>query len=199
MARMWPIDGIVGENGAFYFRYDQLTHVMQRHYAKTAQERATDRKRLDELRTHILSQVPGAGIAADQAYRDADLAIDFCEDVPALSGSDIERVVALFEAAGATAKVSSIHINGWFGGYDTLSITRTLMRDCFRMDIEAARGSFVFAGDSPNDAPMFAFFPNSVGVANVANFAGQLEAEPTYITRQRSGDGFTEVADFLLA
>ncbi len=77
MARMWPIDGIVGENGAFYFRYDQLTHVMQRHYAKTAQERATDRKRLDELRTHILSQVPGAGIAANQAYRDTDLAIIF--------------------------------------------------------------------------------------------------------------------------
>ncbi len=100
---MWPIDGIVGENGAFYFRYDQLTHVMQRHYAKTAQERAADRKRLDELRTHILSQVPGAGIAADQAYRDADLAIDFCEDLPVLPGSDIESVVAPFEAAGATA------------------------------------------------------------------------------------------------
>ena len=78
--------------------------LMRGAYAKIAQERAADHKRLDELRTHILSQVPGAGIAADQAYRDADLAIDFCEDLPALPGSDIERVVAPFEAAGATPR-----------------------------------------------------------------------------------------------
>ena len=23
IARMWPVDGVVGENGAFYFRYDR--------------------------------------------------------------------------------------------------------------------------------------------------------------------------------
>lgn len=198
MARMWPIDAIVGENGAFYFRYDHGARVMQRHYAKAPPERATDRQRLDELRRQILAQVPGAGIAGDQAYREADLAIDFCEDVTALPRSDIERIVALFEAAGATAKVSSIHVNGWFGSYDKLSMTRTLMENCFGTDIGAARESFVFVGDSPNDAPMFAFFPHSVGVANVADFAGQLDTEPAYITRNRAGAGFTELADFLL-
>ena len=29
----------------------------------------------------------------------------------------------------------------------------------------------MFAGDSPNDQPMFAFFPNAVGVANVREMA----------------------------
>ena len=199
MARMWPIDGIVGENGAFYFRYDHDAHIMQRHYAKTTAERAADRTRLDALKAQILAEVPGAGIAGDQAYREADPAIDFCEDIPALHGTAVDRIVAIFEAAGATAKVSSIHVNGWFGSYDKLSMTRILMRNCFNIDIEAERKRIVFAGDSPNDAPMFGFFPHSVGVANVGEFTGQLAAEPTYITQYRSGDGFTELADFLLA
>ena len=32
----------------------------------------------------IVAEVPGAAISADQLYREADLAIDFCEDVPPL-------------------------------------------------------------------------------------------------------------------
>ena len=68
-----------------------------------------------------------------------------------------------------TAKVSSIHVNGWFGGYDKLAMTRTLLAEVVRRSISTReRERFVFVGDSPNDAPMFAFFPNAVGVANVA-------------------------------
>ena len=71
------------------------------------------------------------------------------------------------QAAGMTAKVSSIHVNGWFGTYDKLAMTRTLMKELFALDLDARRDEFVFAGDSPNDAPMFAYFPNAVGVANL--------------------------------
>ena len=53
--------------------------------------------------------------------------------------------------------------------------------------------------DSPNDAPMFAFFEHSVGVANVARFEGALEAEPKYVTRAAAGAGFAELAARLLA
>jgi hypothetical protein len=58
--------------------------------------------------------------------READLAIDFCEDVPALPMPSVEAVKAIFEADGATAKISSIHVNGWFGDYDKLSMSRLL-------------------------------------------------------------------------
>ncbi len=57
---------------------------------------------------------------------------------------------------------------------------------------------YAFAGDSPNDAPMFSFFDCSVGVANVARFTGTLEAEPKYITRGTAGAGFAELAAHLL-
>jgi hypothetical protein len=46
---------------------------------------------------------------------------------------------------------------------------------------------------------MFAFFENSVGVANVARFAGALAAEPRYVTCAESGAGFAELIEHLLA
>jgi HAD superfamily hydrolase (TIGR01484 family) len=198
-ARMWPVDGVVGENGAMFFRYDHEARRMHRRYWKTADRRAADRVKLDRLAREIPAAVPGAAVAADQPYREEDLAIDFAEDVPRLSDEDIARIVAMFEAAGAVAKVSSIHVNGWFGDFDKLSMTRRAMAEFFDCDIDAARDDIVFAGDSPNDAPMFGFFPNAVGVANVRDFAGRLSAEPAWITQGRGAAGFQELAEALLA
>jgi hydroxymethylpyrimidine pyrophosphatase-like HAD family hydrolase len=107
--------------------------------------------------------------------------------------------VALMQAEGMTAKVSSIHVNGWFGDYDKLAMTKTLMREVFALDLDAARDACVFAGDSPNDAPMFAFFPNAVGVANVRPFLDRIATPPTWITARAAGAGFAELADLLLA
>jgi hypothetical protein len=107
IARMWPVDAVVGENGAFYFRYDRAARHMTRRFDQPDALRAANRGRLKQLADHILAAVPGAAVASDQAYRETDLAIDFCEDVPALPRGDVDRIVALFEAAGATAKISS--------------------------------------------------------------------------------------------
>ena len=109
------------------------------------------------------------------------------------------RIVAIFESEGAVAKVSSIHVNGWFGKYDKLSMSRRFAAEILGFDLDAGRDKVVFCGDSPNDAPMFAFFANSCGVANVADFSGQLEAEPGWIATQKGGAGFVEIADMLLA
>ncbi len=198
IARMWPVDGLVGENGAFYFRYDGREKKMVRRYWKSMEERRTDRARLDIIREKILSRVPGCAVAADQAYREADLAIDFCEDVPALPMPSVEAVKAIFEANGATAKISSIHVNGWFGDYDKLSMSRLMFREIFEEEMDAVRSQVVFCGDSPNDAPMFSFFPNSVGVANVRVFKAQLEASPTWVTQAKGGFGFAEMVKVLL-
>ncbi len=199
IARLWPVDAVVGENGAFYFRYDHAARKMVRRYAASSEQRAAGRERLASVRDKLLREVPGCAVAADQNYREADLAIDYCEDVPRLPPSAVDRIVTLMQDAGLTAKVSSIHVNGWFGGYDKLSMTRTLMQECFGIDLDARRDEFVFAGDSPNDAPMFAFFPCAVGVENIRAFHGQLTANPAYVTQAASGAGFCELVDFLLA
>lgn len=199
IARMWPVDGVVGENGAFYFRYDSRQRRMQRRYLLPDADRQSNRARLLAVKNSILSQVPGAAVSADQPYREADLAIDFCEDVDPLSLDEVERIVEIFEQAGATAKVSSIHVNGWFGVYDKLTMTRTFMRECFGVDLDVSRESFTFIGDSPNDSPMFGYFPSSIGVANIANFSGRLKAAPAFVTENPSGGGFAEAAARLLA
>lgn len=198
IARMWPVKGVVGENGAFYFVYDPHTKKMIRRYVKTDPERKKDHLQLTALKHKILESVPGCGISADQAYREADLAIDFAEDVPLLSPAAIDCIVDLFEQSGATAKVSSIHVNGWFGDYNKLSMTRILFKEVFNTDLDAIKDRVIFIGDSPNDAPMFDYFPLSVGVANVLDSVDRLAVKPAWITKGKGGMGFAELAKILV-
>jgi hypothetical protein len=198
IARMWPVDGLVGENGAFYFRYDDRQRKMQRRYFKSENQRNTDRQKLEKLKLEILKKIPGCRVSADQAYREADLAIDYCEDIPSLTMKEVDNIVRLFENAGARAKISSIHVNGWFGEYDKLTMTRMLLDEVFKDDLEAVKEDVIFIGDSPNDVPMFQFFPHSVGVANILEFKGKIAHEPAWITRKAGGFGFSEMVDQLL-
>lgn len=199
IARFWPVDGVIGENGAFYYSYDTKTRQMLREYHPAMQEYIDNPSRFDRIRERLKTEVPGAAISADQPFRMADLAVDFCEDVTALSGSDINRIKSIFEEEGGVAKISSIHVNGWFGNYDKMSMSRAFVKDRLGMDIDKQNDAFVFVGDSPNDAPMFAAFNQSCGVANVMDFQGSLPAEPTWVASQKGGAGFVEIAEKIIA
>ncbi len=199
VARFFPVTGVVGENGAFYFAYDPDARKMRRRFFASPEERTSNRQRLDALGQRILHEVPGSAISADQLYREADLAIDFREDVAPLADTAVNRIKAIFEDEGAVAKISSIHVNGWFGDYDKLSMSRSFARDILGIDLDACRDRIVFAGDSPNDAPMFGFFQNSCGVANVKDFDGRMDADPKFITRERGAAGFVEIAETILS
>lgn len=197
IARMWPVDAVVGENGAFYYFYaDGKLHQRFRDDPGT---RAEKRSRLQAVAQRILRDVPGCALASDQPYRETDLAIDFREDVADLGLAAAERIAELMREGGLTAKISSIHVNGWFGDYDKLATTRMLFSERFGRAVTPADESVVFVGDSPNDAPMFRFFRNSVGVANVLRFAEVLADKPAFVTRAASGAGFAELAAHLLA
>jgi HAD superfamily hydrolase (TIGR01484 family) len=199
IARMWPVDGVVGENGAFYMRFDASRHKLVRRFLASDAARAAEHSRIAAIGQVIVSEVQGSALASDQQYRETDLAIDYCEDVAALPPAAVDRIVALMQAHGMTAKVSSIHVNGWFGAYDKLGMTRTLLQEVFSCDLDAERDAFVFAGDSPNDAPMFAYFPNAVGVANVRRFLDRIATPPAFVTLREAGAGFAELTDFILA
>ncbi len=198
IARFWPVAGVVGENGAFYFAYDGKARRMRRVFAADVATREGCRGRLDDIRRRVLAEVPGAAVAADQAYRETDLAIDFREDVAPLPAAAVDRIKAIFEEAGAVAKISSIHVNGWFGSHDKLSMSRRFAAEVLGLDLDAEEGRVLFCGDSPNDAPMFAFFSNACGVANVRDFAGRIEAEPAWVAEGRGGEGFVEIAEVVL-
>ena len=194
IARMWPVAGVVGENGGFYFRYLHERRRMLERFRQNAAERQENRAKLEALKLRILEAVPGAGVASDQPYRRTDLAIDFAEDVARLDDAAIDRIVALFEGAGARAKVSSIHVNGWFGDFDKRSTSRLLLAEQFDIDSERENTAVAYIGDSPNDEPMFEAFQMSVGVANVADFLDRIEQPPAWVTEARGGAGFAELA-----
>ena len=199
IARMWPVDAVVGENGAFWFRHDRQAGRLVKRYVVGEEERALRRARLGSIAERVLREVPGCAIASDQPYREADLAIDFREDVAPLPLADVQRIVSIMQAEGLTAKASSIHVNGWFGGYDKLSTSRLMLREEFAIDAEAAKDAFVFAGDSPNDQPMFEFFPHAVGVANVRDMEELMTRLPAWVTPSRGSRGFAELAQALLS
>jgi hypothetical protein len=199
IARMWPVDAVVGENGALYMRHDDRAGKLRKRYALNEEERRAGRERLQRIAGRILREVPGCALASDQSYRECDLAIDYCEDVPPLSPAEVDRIVALMREEEMTARISSIHVNGWFGDFDKLAMTRRLLHEEFSVDLEARRAEYVFVGDSPNDASMFEFFPCSVGVANVRRFADRIATPPAYVTHGEDGAGFVELVEKLLA
>jgi hypothetical protein len=199
IARFWPVEAVVGENGAFYFRYLHGERRMLRHFAQSESLRTANRLRLDRIAEEVQAAVPGAHIAADQPYRIADLAIDFAEDVEPLPRDSIDRIVAIFLAHGAAAKISSIHVNGWFGDHDKLAMSARLLKAEFGLDLAVDADRIMFVGDSPNDEPMFAAVKLSVGVGNVVRFRSRFKTLPTYVTSGWSGAGFVELASHLIS
>ena len=198
IARMWPVDGVVGENGAFYFRHDEVNRKMLRVYAQDEELRKANAVKLRSLAREVLNRFPGTAIASDQAYREIDVAIDFAEDVSPLPMATAQKIAEVFHSAGASAKVSSIHVNAWFGAHDKLTMSLRMLKEVSDIEGEIDSSTIAYLGDSPNDAPMFAHFPLSIGVANILPFASLMTHVPAYITEAEGGQGFAEFAEILL-
>ena len=205
----WPLDALVAENGAVAFsrqkkhqtslkplqgKREQLSKL----YQDDAAVRATRYLRLQQVAAQILREVPGACLSEDSAGRETDMAIDHSEFTH-LPPAQIAQVVALMQAAGMTATVSSIHINGWFGRHNKLEGARWIVRELFGRDLDAELHRWAYVGDSTNDQLMFERFHNSVGVANIRRFEAELSHKPRYITQGLRGAGFAEVARSLLS
>ncbi|HRK07699.1 MAG TPA: HAD-IIB family hydrolase [Pseudobdellovibrionaceae bacterium] len=196
IARFWPVAGVIGENGGFYFRYAERR--MQRHFAIPDAEITSNRQKLDKIREACLKEVPGCAVASDQFSRLLDLAIDFAEDVGPLPETSIDQIVRIFERHGAVAKVSSIHVNGWFGTYDKLSMCKVFCERELKFELSDQLDHVVFCGDSPNDEPMFEAFRLGCAVANIQRFAHRLQHRPAFIASREGGHGFVEIAETIL-
>lgn len=197
LTRLWPVDAIIGENGAFYSHLRGGKLVTR--FLDDAATRARNLQRIGALGQRILTEVPGCALASDQAWHAADLAIDHAEDVAPLPPADVERIATLMRDGGMTATVSSIHVNGWFGQHDKLTMSRLCAAELLGADVDATRDAWLFIGDSPNDNVMFGHFPLSVGVANVRDVLHLLPNKPAYVSDAAGGEGFAEMAGRLLA
>ena len=192
IVRQWPVAAVVGENGAFVFYYSEGRLST---YAHPNAAPEGSRQRLDAVLRAAAQRVPGCRAAKDQPYRRCDLAIDFNEDPPHLGFEAAERIRAVCASMGAEAKISSIHVNAWFGKYDKLSTTLSFLRETGEAH---PKETVFFLGDSPNDEPMFEYFPISCGVANIRRFASSMKHLPAYVAPREGAEGFADaVAHFL--
>jgi HAD superfamily hydrolase (TIGR01484 family) len=195
IAREWPADGVVGENGALAFWEEPRADgrpVLKAVYHKDAVR--NDHPALARIKERALGEIPRLRVAKDQFARLFDLALDFAEEDPVLPLETAERVKAIAGEEGAVAKISSIHVNIWMGTYDKLSMAEQFLADRFGWKSGAGDREVVFAGDSPNDEPMFARFPLACGVANVRRYGDYIKQLPAFIASKDCGDGFAEIA-----
>ena len=210
-AATWPVDAIVAENGAVALRNiaenldqngmqrlsgkrEQLSKI----YQQDAATRTDNFRAMQQVLARIEAEVPGARRATDSPGRETDIAIDHSEFTH-LPQEAIDHAVRIMRAAGMTATVSSIHINGWLGAHNKWEGARWIVQQLFGRALEGEIDRWVYVGDSTNDQIMFQHFTHSVGVANIARFVPQLAHLPRYVTRGERGAGFAELAHHLLA
>ena len=211
-AQAWPVDAIVAENGAVALlptpanNKDQIglkplpskRGQLSKIYQQDTAVRSANFVRMQQVLARIEATVPGAQRATDSAGRETDIAIDHSEFTQ-LPQAQIDQCVAQMRAAGMNATVSSIHINGWFGAHNKWEGARWIVRTLFGRTLEDETDRWVYVGDSTNDQVMFEHFEHSVGVANIARFAAQLQHLPRFVTQGTRGAGFAELAHHLLA
>jgi HAD superfamily hydrolase (TIGR01484 family) len=196
-ALAWPVNAIVAENGAVALSRGHGGRLCKA-YLQDPSTRQANLQRLRAVAQGILQAMPQARLATDSPGRETDIAIDHSEFAH-LGAQDIAQVVALMQAGGLNATVSSIHINGWIGDHDKLEGSRWVVREQLGRTLDDELRHWVYVGDSTNDARMFGHFPHSIGVANVARFVPLLSHLPRYTTPSERGAGFAEVVQALLA
>ncbi len=196
MARQWPVDGVVTENGALAF-YGDGGRVARWERADEATRRAR-RIRIASAFDSLRSRFPEVRMSDDSHARTSDLALDIGEwqRVP-------PEVVASIEAAarelGMRTFVSSVHLHLTFEPFDKASGTLAFLCDRFGDDPTAARMRHAYIGDSANDAACFFAFPTSFAVANVAASLPRLSMPPRYVAERAKGAGFAEIAETILS
>ena len=118
MARQWPIDLAVGENGAGYVRVTE--HGLTAGFYADAAQRAQDAAQLARLSERVRELAPFARITDDSWARRCDVTWDIGERVQ-LAAAQIAELRAIIEAEGARCVVSSVHAHAMLGTYDKAS------------------------------------------------------------------------------
>lgn len=193
MARTWPVAAVIGENGAFVIEGEG--RHLRYHDSQDEATRVRHRARLAEVAVQLVREVPGLAPARDNVYRRYDLALDHAQEVEPLPAAEVRRALLAAHAAGVQATASSIHLNLWIGDFNKPLAARRWLERRYGMGQAERAAQVVFVGDSPNDAQMFAAYPRSIGVANIASHLSGLPRPPARITRAPGGFGFAEWVD----
>lgn len=195
IARTWPVDAAVGENGAGFICAD--SHELQVGYYAEPAQREAHAQLLQRVRTRVAAELPQIQLADDSWARRCDVAWDVGERVK-VPQELVSRLRAVIEAEGARCLVSSVHAHALAGNYDKATGAVLAGRAALGCDLSTDRSRWLFVGDSGNDAAAFAHFPVSAGVSNVRAYLASLPVAPRYISTSDRGRGFAEIVEQVL-
>ncbi len=197
IARQWPIEGAVTENGAVVVARE--ARGLTRFERCSEDERRARRIRLARIIDDVRAAVAEARLTDDVDARRSDVTWDIGERVklPAERVASILRVIA---AAGARSFRSSVHVHATFDIDDKASGAIAYLARALGEDPGAATGGrWAFVGDSGNDAACFSAFRTTFAVANVRAHLAQIPVTPRYVARAEMGEGFAEIAAAILS
>jgi hypothetical protein len=197
IARQWPVDLAVGENGAGWIV--SRDGGIEEGWFHDVETRARHAETLTKIRARVAAELPAVRVANDQRARRADLAFDVGETMK-LDPPTLEALLTIIveEGGRAPVPVSSVHAHAVLGDWDKAKGAVRALDAVLDVDEEAARTRWLFVGDSGNDAAAFAFFALTVGVANVRDHESRLPVPPKWVTRADRGKGFAELAAAIL-
>jgi hypothetical protein len=197
LLRLCGFDAVLAENGASAFWIDDSGRQQSWFYADAA-TRQQHRRALDAFALRLREHFPQVPVADDAPMRVGDLAFDIGENLPPLAAAQVDELLAFIRSHGFFATASSIHAHASMAQFSKQAGSARLLAEAFGVDDALARRHYAFIGDSGNDASMFAHYPQSIGVANIAGFLEWLPVPPVYVARQACGAGFIEAAAAIL-
>ncbi|MGL5926088.1 HAD family hydrolase [Chroococcidiopsis sp.] len=179
-----PIAGAIAENGGLFYsvRNEEaiaLTPISNR--LEYRQELAAVFQRLQQFFPQIRE-------SSDNCFR----ITDWTFDVRGLSVEQLDRLSSICQELGWGFTYSNVQCHIKPLNQDKANGLMQVLQDYFQCLPEQV----LTVGDSPNDESLFnpQYFPFSIGVANVLEYAERLNYQPSYITKASEGQGFCELA-----
>ncbi|MBA3392509.1 MAG: HAD family phosphatase [Deltaproteobacteria bacterium] len=195
LASVWPVDAAIAENGGI--AYLRREGRIERMYYDAGDPTA-DADRLAALTADVLRAFPFARRSDDSGLRITDAAFDIGE-TQHLPRAEIDAITTRCRELGARTLVSSVHAHACFHSADKALMSARVAETLWGEAPAEVAAHYAFVGDSPNDQAAFVFFAASIGVANVARYAADLNPPPRYVTPSPNGRGFAEAIDIILA
>lgn len=184
-----PVTGAIAENGGVFFPSDSDEPKLLTPIA----DLIVHRQQLRETFEYLKSKFPQINESTDNRFRVTDWTFDIQE----LTAPELQQMENLCQEKGWGFTYSTVqcHIKPANQSKAT-SLLQVLKAQFSHLTTE----QIITVGDSPNDETLFdkSLFPLSVGVANVLHYTSKLKHLPAYVTSLEEGEGFSELAEFLL-
>ncbi|MBD2608193.1 HAD family phosphatase [Scytonema hofmannii FACHB-248] len=188
LSSLMPIAGAIAENGGIFYSSNGETVPLT-----PISDLVDHRKHLAAIFAQLQTHFPQIRESADNRFR----ITDWTFDVASLSTGELVSLSNLCQQLNWGFTYSNVQCHIKPLGQDKAVGLLQVLREYFP---GYSPQQVVTVGDSLNDESLFNqdYFPVSVGVANVMEYANQLQHQPIYITTASEGAGFCELSDYLL-